>query len=46
MFEIAVIKEDLGKIIGKRGQTIGAVRTIMMSAAGKIGKRVYVEVRE
>jgi uncharacterized protein len=46
VFEIAVIKEDLGKIIGKRGNTIGAIRTIMMSAAGKIGKRVYVEVRE
>jgi uncharacterized protein len=46
MFEIAVNKEDLGKIIGKRGQTIGAIRTIMMSAAGKIGKRVYVELKE
>ena len=46
MFEIAVFKEDLGKIIGKRGQTIGAIRTIMMSAAGKIGKRIYVEVKE
>ncbi len=46
VFEIAVAKPDLGKIIGKRGQTIGAIRTIMMSAAGKIGKRVYVEVKE
>jgi predicted RNA-binding protein YlqC (UPF0109 family) len=46
VFEIAVVKEDLGKIIGKRGHTIKAIRTIMMSAAAKIGKRVYVEVRE
>jgi uncharacterized protein len=46
VFELAVTKEDLGKVIGKRGHTIGAIRTIMMSAAGKIGKRVYVEVRE
>jgi predicted RNA-binding protein YlqC (UPF0109 family) len=46
VFEIAVIKQDMGKIIGKRGNTIGAIRTIMMSAAGKIGKRVYVEVKE
>jgi uncharacterized protein len=46
VFELAVTKSDLGKIIGKRGHTIGAIRTIMMSAAGKIGKRVYVEVRE
>lgn len=46
VFEIAVMKEDMGKIIGKHGHTIGAIRTILMSAAGKIGKRVYVEVRE
>jgi predicted RNA-binding protein YlqC (UPF0109 family) len=46
VFEIAVFKQDMGKIIGKRGNTIGAIRTIMMSAAGKIGKRVYVEVKE
>jgi predicted RNA-binding protein YlqC (UPF0109 family) len=46
VFEIDVIKQDMGKIIGKRGNTIGAIRTIMMSAAGKIGKRVYVEVKE
>jgi predicted RNA-binding protein YlqC (UPF0109 family) len=46
VFEIAVVKQDLGKIIGKRGHTIAAIRTIMMSVAGKIGKRVYVEVKE
>ena len=46
VFEIAVIQTDLGKILGKRGRTIEAIRTIMMSAAGKIGKRVYVEVKE
>jgi predicted RNA-binding protein YlqC (UPF0109 family) len=46
VFELSVAKADLGKIIGKRGHTIGAIRTIMMSVAGKIGKRVYVEVKE
>lgn len=46
MFEIAAVKSDVGKILGKRGRTIEAIRTIMMSAAGKIGKRVYVEVKE
>jgi predicted RNA-binding protein YlqC (UPF0109 family) len=46
VFEIAVVKADLGKIIGKRGRTIEAIRMIMMSAAGKCGKRVYVEVKE
>ena len=46
VFEIDVVKQDLGKIIGKKGQTIGSIRTIMMSAAGKSGKRVYIEVKE
>lgn len=46
VFEISVSKEEVGKIIGKRGQTIGAIRTIMRSAAGKIGKRVYIEVKD
>jgi predicted RNA-binding protein YlqC (UPF0109 family) len=36
----------LGKIISKRGSAIDALRTMMMSAAGKSGKRVYVEVKE
>jgi predicted RNA-binding protein YlqC (UPF0109 family) len=46
IFELSVDKEDVGQVIGKRGYMVGAIRTIMMSAAGKIGKRVYVEVRE
>jgi predicted RNA-binding protein YlqC (UPF0109 family) len=46
IFELSVDKEDVGQVIGKRGHTVGAIRTIMMSAAGKHGKRVYVEVKE
>ncbi len=46
IFELSVDKKDVGQIIGKRGYTVGAIRTIMASLGGKHGKRVYVEVKE
>jgi predicted RNA-binding protein YlqC (UPF0109 family) len=46
VFELSVAKEDLGKIIGKRGRNIGAIRTIMMALSGKIQKRIVVELTE
>ena len=44
VFELSVAKEDLGKIIGKKGRNIGAIRTIMMAISGKIQKRIVVEL--
>jgi uncharacterized protein len=46
IFELSVDKQDVEQIIGKRGNTVRAIRTIMMSASGKHGKRVWVEVKE
>ena len=46
VFELSVAKEDLGKIIGKQGRNIGAIRTIMMAISGKIKKRIIVELLE
>lgn len=46
ILELSVIKQDLGKIIGKRGRTIAAIRTIMMAASAKLNKRIIVEVNE
>ena len=46
ILELSVAKQDLGKIIGKKGANIGAIRTIMMAAAGKTNKRVIIEVIE
>ena len=37
-------KEDIGKIIGKRGKTIMAIRSLVSGAAGRLKKRVTVEV--
>jgi predicted RNA-binding protein YlqC (UPF0109 family) len=46
VIEVSTAKEDVGKLIGRHGANIGAVRTLVASAAGKHGKRVYVEVKE
>jgi uncharacterized protein len=42
--ELRVAQEDMGKIIGRQGRTIRAVRTVMKAASVKLGKRVSVEV--
>ena len=39
-------KEDIGKIVGKRGKTIMAIRSLVRSAAGKMNKQVTVEVAD
>ncbi|NMC36129.1 KH domain-containing protein [Candidatus Beckwithbacteria bacterium] len=37
--EVKVNPEDMGKVIGKRGQTIGAIRKLLRVKAIKLGKR-------
>ena len=38
IFEVRVAKEDLGKVIGKKGNTARALRTILNIMAKKAGK--------
>jgi predicted RNA-binding protein YlqC (UPF0109 family) len=42
--ELRVAPEDMGKIIGRQGRTIRAIRTVVKAASVKLGKRVNVEV--
>ena len=44
MFEVRVSEEDVGKVIGKSGKTINALRTIMRAATSKENKKVIVEI--
>jgi predicted RNA-binding protein YlqC (UPF0109 family) len=46
VLELSVAKQDIGKVIGKKGQNIGAIRTVMAAASAKIQKRIIVEVLE
>lgn len=46
VFEIRVASSDMGKIIGKRGRVIHAIRSLVQAAATKQGMRATVEVLE
>lgn len=46
ILELSVEKSDIGKIIGKRGKTINAIRTLLMSVASRNGIRVNLEIME
>ncbi|GIX47696.1 MAG: UPF0109 protein [Candidatus Tectimicrobiota bacterium] len=46
IIELRVAKEDLGKIIGKKGKTITAMRTILNATRAQKDKRQVLEVVE
>jgi predicted RNA-binding protein YlqC (UPF0109 family) len=46
VLELKVAKEDLGKVIGKRGRTARAMRTILGAASAKLKKRTVLEIIE
>jgi predicted RNA-binding protein YlqC (UPF0109 family) len=46
VFELRVAKNDIGKIIGKQGNTARAIRTILGATGTKLGKRFVLEILE
>ncbi|MBI4814626.1 MAG: KH domain-containing protein [Deltaproteobacteria bacterium] len=44
--KLEVAKGDLGKVIGKKGRTAKAVRTLLGAAALKAGRRAQLEIIE
>jgi len=46
VYELRVAKSDIGKVIGKQGNTARAIRTILSAAGTKLGKRVVLEILE
>jgi hypothetical protein len=46
VYELRVGPGDLGKVIGKRGKTAGAIRTLISAASAKKGKRAMLEILE
>ncbi len=42
--EIRVPTGEIGKVIGKRGRIIGAIRAVAKTAAMRAGRRVVVDV--
>ena len=46
VLELKVAKEDLGKVIGKRGRIAQAIRTIVSSVSAKEKKRTVLEIMD
>lgn len=46
ILEVTVADGDLGKVIGRNGRTITAIRSILASAGGKNSKRYVLELVE
>ncbi len=44
LFQVMVHREDIGRVIGKQGKMINAIRTIVYAAGAKDGKKVRVNV--
>ncbi len=44
ILELRVAKEDMGRVIGKRGRVANAMRTLLRVAAAKEGKRAILEI--
>ena len=46
VFELKVAQSDLGKVIEKKGRTVGAIRTLLGAAGMKLRKRFVLEILE
>ena len=46
VFELKVAQSDLGKVIGKKGRMVGAIRTLLGAAGMKLRKRFVLEILE
>ena len=44
ILELRCNPQDIGKIIGKSGKTVGAMRVILSSMAAKQGRKAMLEV--
>ena len=43
---LSVDKSDVGKVIGRNGQTAKALRALVNAAATRMGEKVLLEIRE
>ena len=44
VFKLKVADQDMGKVIGKKGRTAQALRTLLVAVAAKEGKRAILEI--
>ena len=46
VIELKVAKSDMGKIIGKKGRNVQAMRNVLNAASAKVKKRATLEIIE
>ncbi len=46
LYELKVAPEDIGKVIGRDGRTVNALRTLLGVAAQKLGQKVRLEIQD
>ncbi|MET0406112.1 MAG: KH domain-containing protein [Cystobacter sp.] len=46
LYELKVSPEDVGKVIGRDGRTVGALRTLLGAAGQKHGQKVRLEIQD
>ena len=44
VFELTVADDDVGKVIGRNGRTVNALRTVVRASAVRHNRRVLVDV--
>ena len=44
VLEVRVAPDDVGKVIGKQGRIVQALRTVVKAAAAREGKKAVVEI--
>jgi predicted RNA-binding protein YlqC (UPF0109 family) len=44
IFELTVAEDDVGKVIGRNGRTVNALRTVIRASAVRHNRRVLVDV--
>jgi uncharacterized protein len=44
VYEVRVADDDVGKVIGRSGRTVNAIRSVVRAAAVREGRRVLVDV--
>ena len=46
VFSLQLRQSDIGKVIGKHGQTINAIRNLLTAAASRHGQRAILQIDE
>jgi uncharacterized protein len=44
LLEIRVAPEDVGKVVGRKGNVIRSMRTLAMTIGARLGTRVHLEI--